>query len=257
MFRSGLVSITFRKLEPKEIVDLVARAGLDAIEWGGDIHVPHGQLETARTVRGTTEKSGLTISSYGSYYRVGESEKEGLSFKSVLDTAIELGAPLVRVWAGKRSSDKADEEYFDAVVRESRRIADMAGDAGLSIAYEFHGGTLTDTNASARVLLENVNHDRALAYWQPPRDSTLDYCLDGIEAMLPWLSVIHVFHWVGADRFLLEEGRETWKTFLSKIRESGRDHFALLEFVQDHDPDNFLKDAETLKQLLAEANTTV
>ncbi len=32
MIRPGLVSITFRKLSPRQIVDLVTQAGLDAIE---------------------------------------------------------------------------------------------------------------------------------------------------------------------------------------------------------------------------------
>jgi hypothetical protein len=62
--------------------------------------------------------------------------------------------------------------------------------------------------------------------------------------------VVHAFHWVGKDRFLLEEGRDTWKTYLSKMEESGRDHPVLLEFVMDYDPENFLKDAKTLKQLV-------
>ena len=35
MLIPGLVSITFRPLSPREIVDLVAEAGLKAIEWGG------------------------------------------------------------------------------------------------------------------------------------------------------------------------------------------------------------------------------
>ena len=53
----GLVSITFRALAPREIVDLAARARLAGIEWGGDIHVPHGDLQRAgeagRMTRGT------------------------------------------------------------------------------------------------------------------------------------------------------------------------------------------------------------
>ena len=47
---TGLVSITFRRLNPLEIVSLVAENGLTAIEWGGDIHVPPGKLKLARDV---------------------------------------------------------------------------------------------------------------------------------------------------------------------------------------------------------------
>ena len=51
----------------------------------------------------------------------------------------------------------------------------MASSAGLTIAYEFHGGTLTDTNDSAVRLLEEVAHDAVLCYWQPPTGTSEEY----------------------------------------------------------------------------------
>ena len=45
IIKSGLVSITFRELNPLEIIRLVSKAGLDGIEWGGDVHVPHGDIK--------------------------------------------------------------------------------------------------------------------------------------------------------------------------------------------------------------------
>ena len=109
MISSGLVSITFRKLSPREIVDLVAKAQLDAIEWGGDVHVPHGDLSAAKDVHKMTNDAGLSLSSYGSYYRVGHDEP--VPFGEVLETAVELKAPTIRVWAGKKGSNDADEAY--------------------------------------------------------------------------------------------------------------------------------------------------
>ncbi|MHC4505194.1 MAG: sugar phosphate isomerase/epimerase family protein, partial [Planctomycetota bacterium] len=109
MIRSGLTSITFRKLSPEEIVRLTAEAGLDGIEWGGDVHVPPGEVDTARRVASMTSEAGLAVSSYGSYYRVGHDEP-GL-FAPVLETAIALGAPIIRVWAGRVASREADEAY--------------------------------------------------------------------------------------------------------------------------------------------------
>ena len=51
MIKIGLVSISFRDLFPKQIVDMVAEVGLDAIEWGGDVHVPHGDSRGRRSQR--------------------------------------------------------------------------------------------------------------------------------------------------------------------------------------------------------------
>ncbi len=71
MICPGLVSVSFRSLNCKEITELVKNAGLSSIEWGGDIHVPQGDLKKAREVRKMTQDAGLMTAAYGSYYRAG------------------------------------------------------------------------------------------------------------------------------------------------------------------------------------------
>lgn len=36
----GLTSISFRGKTCTEVIGLAKKAGLDGIEWGGDVHVP-------------------------------------------------------------------------------------------------------------------------------------------------------------------------------------------------------------------------
>ena len=247
MIHTGLVSITFRKFSPAEIIDLVVQSGLEGIEWGGDVHIPHGDLQRATEVYRMTVKAGLRVVSYGSYYCVGHDEP--VPFDTVLETAIKLKAPTIRVWAGKQRSADADVEYRSHVVQESRRIADMAKAAGITISYEFHGGTLTDTNVSALKLLKVVSHNNIKTYWQPIGGATFEYCLEGLKGIVPWLSNIHVFQWkANYGRQLLAEGRDIWKHYLKVAAGSGRDHFALIEFVKDGAPEVFLQDAKTLKE---------
>lgn len=258
MILSALVSITFRKLSPREIVDLVSRAGLHGIEWGGDVHVPHGDLGRAREVRRMTEDAGLHIAAYGSYYRVGH--EEPCPFGDVLETAVALGAETVRVWAGKQGSEAADAEYWNQVVQTSRQIADLAAAAGVTVAYEYHGGTLTDTNASALRLLESVAHDNIQSYWQPPRGATRAYCLEGLKAILPWLSNLHVFAWRvpegggPVERRPLAEGEADWEHYLRNATSADGDRYAEIEFVRDDAPESFLTDAAALVSWLARAN---
>ena len=257
MIHSGLVSITFRKLSPAEIVALATRAGVKGIEWGGDVHVPHGDLKQARTVYKMTHDAGLAIPSYGSYYRVGD--QTPCPFETVLETAVELSAPLIRVWAGTRGTAQADATYRDAVIRDSRRIADLAASAGLTVAYEFHGGTLTDSNKAARSLLDDVAHPAMGCYWQPKTGATLDYHLAGISAVGPSLANIHVFQWrlltppsTGYIRDPLATGAATWRACLARIAADGRDHFAMLEYVRDDSPEACVQDAATLNTWLEE-----
>ncbi len=258
MIYGGLVSITFRKLSPQEIVDLVVESGLQGIEWGGDIHVPHGDVQQARLVRTMTEDAELQIPAYGSYYRVGH--QEPCPFEEVLETTVALGTPIVRVWAGKEGTDTADEATWDRVVEDSQRIGDLAAEAGVTVVYEFHGGTLTDTNDSARQLLERVDRENVQTYWQPPRGAGIETCLEGLDAIMPWLTHVHVFSWREPEqhgpalRLPLAAGEEAWSRFLPKIASSGRDCFAEIEFVRDDDPAQFLQDAAALTRWLQKVN---
>jgi sugar phosphate isomerase/epimerase len=255
MIYSGLVSVTFRQLSPEQIIDLVKQAGLDGIEWGGDIHVPHGDLKQAAELRRLTEQAGLATSAYGSYYRVGHSEAEGLSFQEVLATAIELGAPTIRVWAGRQGSAEASAAYRAQVAADSRRIAELSAAHQLTVAYEYHANTLTDHHESAVRLLQEADHPNLSTFWQPPNQADQAERLAGLNAILPKLTHIHIFNWDSQrNRFPLAGAEAAWTAFLETIRQTGRDHYASLEFVQNDDPENFRRDAQTLKQWLQQVN---
>jgi sugar phosphate isomerase/epimerase len=241
MIHTGLVSVTFRPLSPQAIIDLVAGAGLVGIEWGGDVHVPHGDVGCARQVQRWTADAGLEVVSYGSYYRVGHAEP--VPFEAVVETALALGAPVVRVWAGKRGSAQADDAYRRRVVQDSVRIAEQAQAAGLTVAYEYHGNTLTDASDSALQLLREVDHGAMRTYWQPGAESEEAASMGGLRAVLPWLVHVHV----NQGRRPLSEGADVWRRWLDVVQSTGREHYALIEFVQDDAPEAFARDAATLR----------
>ena len=253
MLTTGLVSITFRKLVPADIIALVRQAGLTGIEWGGDVHVPHGDLGRAREVCQRTRDAGLAVAAYGSYYRINQSAATGLRFETVLDTAIALGAPTIRVWAGPRGSAQADTAYRTVIASEARRIADLAQAAGITVASEYHDGTLTDTAASAQTMLREIQHPNFLTFWQPHNGLPVEPNLAGLRAILPQLANVHCFHWLPPhnERRPLAEGAAVWQQYFATVKSSGREHCVLLEFVVGDEPANFLRDAATLRQLVA------
>ncbi len=251
----GLVSITFRNFSAREIVDLVRKAGLRGIEWGGDVHAPHGDERAAAEVKKLTTGAGLRVAAYGSYYRAGESEAEGLEFSSVLASAIALDAPTIRIWAGRRASRDADPDYRKQVEDDICRVADLAAAHNITISLEYHGNTLTDTNASAQQILREIDHDNLFTYWQPPVRMDDTERRAGLRAILPRLSNLHVFYWTPTDKGFakhpLEQGKTAWNAYLEIVNRTGRDHWALLEFVRDDTPEQFLLDAAILKELTA------
>jgi 3-dehydroshikimate dehydratase len=253
MIWPGLVSITFRALSPAEVVALVRQAGLRGIEWGGDIHAPHGNFTRAREVKELTQEAGLVVAAYGSYYRAGQSENAGLAFADVLETAIELGAPVIRVWAGTAGSASASPEVRAHVVADLRRIATLAAVAQVGVSLEFHNGTLTDTSDSTLRLLTEVKHPNLSTYWQPPLDQDTTSAVKDLRSLLPHLTHVHVYHWrtASTDRLPLAAGAERWRTFLQVAATAPGDRYAMLEFVEGDAPANFLRDAATLKRWLS------
>ena len=245
--RTGLTSITFRQLNCAEIVELVRQAGLDGIEWGGDIHVPPGQLEAAREARRLTEDAGLVCSSYGSYYRLGD-DRPQQPFEMVLDTAEALGVAMVRIWPGSQGSEQAGAVYRRLVAQEAHDAGTMAAARGMQVAFEFHGGSLTDTAESAVELLESVNHPAVGTYWQPPLPLAVEKRCEGLQLLMPWVRNVHVFQWTGPhnERLALSAGVEAWTRYLEVLGTTERDGFLLIEYVRDDAPEAFLEDARVL-----------
>ena len=256
----GLVSISFRGRTPAELIAASARAGLQGIEWGGDRHVPHGNLAVAREVAARTREAGLQVAAYGSYYRVGRDESQQVSFAQVLDTAVALQAPLIRVWAGEQGSAETLPADRQRIIAESRRIGRMARAAGLGVAFEFHRHTLTDTTGSALDLLQSTADAELRSYWQPPVGWTHAEQLDALRRLRPYLAHLHVYQWApDGSREPLAAGIGAWSIFLAEAATAPRpeglpQRWALLEFVKDDSLDQFQQDAETLIRMLSQVD---
>lgn len=250
MLKTGLCSITFRQLSAEEIIELAVKAGIEGVEWGSDVHVPAGDLIRAKEVAERTEQADLEITSYGSYYRAGESNMNAASFEDILQTAIKLGAPSIRIWAGRQGSNEADAHYREEVISDARRVASMASEHDISINFEYHGGTLTDTKESARQLMKEVHHENVGIYWQPEIGRDSDYRMASIKDIQDWLTHVHVFHWEGTDRLPLKNGKEEWESYIKLLKETSQKRYLMLEFVKGDDQEQFFRDAEVLKGLL-------
>jgi 3-dehydroshikimate dehydratase len=250
-FIPGLVSVTFRQFPVEKIAQLASQAGLKSIEWGGDIHVPHGNLAAAARARKLCADAGLSISAYGSYYRAWASAKT-LNFGSVLDTAEALGTQTVRVWAGNLASAAASSGFQQAVVGDLKRVCALAAERNCSISLEFHGGTLTDNATATNALIEAVAAPNLTTYWQPPVGLSPDQCLAGLTSVLPHLQNLHVFHWWPDQhhRLPLSDGADAWRQYLDAAADAAKPRHVSLEFVRDDDPDQFRRDAKTLLNLL-------
>ncbi len=239
--------MTLRSLTPEAVIELAAECGLEALEWGGDVHVPAGDLDGARAVAHRTRTAGLRCASYGSYLHAGHHDVAGTT--ATMATAAALGAPNVRVWTdwiGPAPAPSARQ----AVVDDLGAIAAAAADHGLTVSLEFHPGTLTETAASTVSLLADVGADNLFSYWQPPHDLDRPALLGSWLAMREASSHLHVFRWrTPEDRRPLEEGEDLWPSVFASQPTTGRwrgPRVAFLEFVRDDDPLQLRADAAVL-----------
>jgi sugar phosphate isomerase/epimerase len=248
--RSGLCSVSFRQLAPDAILDLVVETGIEAIEWGADVHVPPGELAVADRLARRCAEAGVLTPSYGSYLLAGEFDQP---VTAVLETAATLGATTVRVWAGTVAPADADAMTRQRVAGHLASLVDRARAYGVDIAVEFHDGTLTDDAASTLELLADVADDRLRSYWQPRGGDPLERSLSELAALGDRLAHLHVFWWDGAHtRLPLADGHDLWRRVVAHTESMTADYerFAFLEFVPDDDVDAFRRDAATLRQLL-------
>ena len=256
MLRPGLVSVTYRALSPREIIALCLEAGLEGIEWGGDVHVPPYDLENARQVGQMTRDAGLAVAAYGSYWR----SNDDAPFEPILETALALGAPTIRVWAGKIDVKDATETDWHSVSAHLARACEMAKVVGVQVATEFHGGTLTATGTGARRLLDEVGADLK-TLWQPLRigdnfDRLIPENVDELIAVAASLSNIHVYEWANDEngkrqRFSLENSAQ-WPRYVEALREIGGERWMLLEFVPDDAPDILTREAAALCEFIGD-----
>ncbi len=250
MFESGLVSATFRGLTIDDIVELTAQNGLHCIEWGGDVHLPPGDVERAYQVAKLTQSAGLRVSSYGTYFRIGITPIG--QFADILTTASAVGAKLVRVWAYDRYFEEWDGPVWNSLVESARMIAQMAEKFGIKVCLECHNRTLTENYYSALRFLQAVDHPALRMYWQPNEYRDFAYNLEAAQALSLYIECIHVFHWDAQGHYPLKDGIGEWKAYLSVFRERlpQKQLPLLLEFMPDNKVESLPAESQALKRLI-------
>jgi 3-dehydroshikimate dehydratase len=246
VMRLGMCSVTLRAMPVDAVLGVAVDAGLACVEWGGDVHVPCGDLATAETVRARTADAGLAVASYGSYLRCGRTDAAEIA--RTVATAAVLDAPRIRVWAGVSASIDASQGVRDEVARDARRLVDEAAASGLTVAFEFHGGTLTDDPASALRLLADA--PGTATYWQPPNNVPDATVLAGLDRVLPQVAAAHVFSWwPRTHRLPLGARKGMWRKAFARLKEHG-ELDCLLEFVPGDDPALVRRETDSLRQLI-------
>lgn len=222
----GLVSVSFRKHSVEEIISLVKLANLKCIEWGGDVHVPENDFENAKRVATLTQKAGLFVSAYGTYYKLGQ----GMDFAPFLKTAKLLGTTNLRVWAGNKKPSDISAEERELWTKEAKKISIKAKKEGCKVLFEYHPNTLTETADSALQLISDVDEENCRLYWQPWYKLSKQENVNELKKIYNYVEMVHMFYWEGHSvRKFLKEGKDEIKEFLKIL--TTKEIPILLEFL--------------------------
>lgn len=254
MIKTGLVSLSFNDHSIIDVVRLVANNCLQSIEWSGDRHVPVGEVELAKRVRQITESHALEVAAYGSHYRAGFGEGNGYPFDAVLQTAVALGAPTIRVWAGNQSPDRASFNLCNDVNADLNRIATLAQRYGIAIAVEMQLITLAETAEAAKRIMDSVRHRNLSIIWKMRTDVLPEVNTDDLIKLLPLISDFRVSYNRRGDRRPLHEGESAWKGWLHKLKRDKGDRYALLENIAHDDVEQLAQDSQKLRDWVYVAN---
>ena len=240
-FKAGLVSISFRDKTPEQIVKAVKDAGLEAIEWGSDVHATPDKAEAVATL---CKKEGVSVCSYGSYFRLGVNSISEL--EQYIAAAKTLGTDIIRIWGynkGYADMTKAEREF---VISEGKKAADVAKNSGVTLCLECHNKTYTDCIEGALEIMSAVDSDSFQMYWQPNQFKSEQYNIEFAKALADKVKVVHAFNWEGKEKYPLCDAIEIWKKYLAFFKEGTP---VLLEFMPDGRIESLETEAKALKEI--------
>ena len=246
-YRLGVVSVSFRDRTPDEILKAAQGAGLDCVEWGSDVHAPCRDYERLCEIAELQEKYGLICSSYGTYFRLGQTPIEELD--DYIDAAKRLGTDVLRLWCGTKSRADMTDAECEALLSSCRQAAARAEEHGVLLCMECHRKTFTENPDDAVWLVQSVNSRHFRMYWQPFQWQTVEQNIENAKKIAPYAMHIHVFHWKGSEKLPLEDAIDEWQGYLGAF---SAPRTLLLEFMPNGNVEELSGEARALKTIVGE-----
>ena len=242
----GLTSLTFRKRSIRETAEIAASLGLSGIEWGvSDLHMNLGSKEKAQEIKALSAEYGLEVFSLGSYCTM----TDYADCVKNLQTAAMLDAPIIRVWAGEKASAAVAPEEYKRITENAAKMADDAVKYGITLGFEYHRNTLTDTAEGAVRLVRDIGADNAKLYWQQDSEISLAENEKNLLTVKPYLcGNLHIHNYTDAafSYMPLEGIRDRIGRYYELL--SDRDYRLMVEFCRKSLPESLADDVRVLRE---------
>jgi sugar phosphate isomerase/epimerase len=246
-YKLGLVSVSFRAHTPKDILEAVRSTGLSCIEWGSDIHAPCHNVGQLMEIAAMQKEYGISCSSYGTYFRLGETPIEEL--EAYIQAAGLLGTNILRLWCGGKSGKNMTEEERRALFEVCQKAAGIAENNRMILCMECHKGTFTEDPDDAVRLMETINSPHFRMYWQPFQWQDPEENIINATKIANYAEHIHVFNWRGKEKLPLAEATRDWQSYLKLF---SKPRTLLLEFMPNGTLEELALEADALRAIIGE-----
>ncbi len=244
-FKTGVASVTFRNKTVSEVVEIAKKAGVDYIEWGGDVHVK--TLEDAIEAKRICDENGIKICSYGSYYRVGSCDEK--KWEEICLVASRMGASSVRVWLGNKNSEDTSPDEYALLFEDLKNMCSVAGKYNLLVCPECHDNTFNNNTDAFLKIRSELNADNFKTYFQS-RYFRFGYDVDRIERTFDYIENVHVSY---RDLVKEQRFRKKDKHYLDKLLHNfvkmNFGGVVLIEFTKGSKEKCFIKDVGKIKNI--------
>ena len=242
-FSLGLCSVTFRKKSAAQVIEIAKKAGIEYIEWGGDVHVTN--IEEARLVKSVCDNEGIKISSYGSYFNcIDYDEKKWIQ---VCEIAKKMNAASVRVWLGRKNSEVTSDDEYQRLAENTGKMCDIAKKYGLIVCPECHDNTFNNNTDAFLKIAAEMKKDNFKTYFQS-RYFRMEYDLDRIDRTFDYIKDVHVsYRDLKREQRFRKKDRNYLDTLLKKLESKNFGGIVMVEFVSRDSEAVFMRDAAKLK----------
>jgi sugar phosphate isomerase/epimerase len=235
-----------------DFVDLCARFGLDGTEPTAYYVPTPVSAAYLRRLRRRAFLHGLTISgtAIGNTFTHPpgpELEKEIAHVKAWTDHAAELGAPVIRIFAGDLPKGTSEEEARKRCIEAIQRCCEYAGERGVILALENHGGIVTRAD-QLLAIVKAVKSDWFGVNWDSGNFRSADPYAE-LEMTAPYAVTAQIKVGIGSPSGKREADLPR---VVGILKNAGYRGFVALEYEEEEDPTTAVpRHLETLRRLIS------
>lgn len=208
----SFMSFSTPSLSLADMLEVARRYGYDGVEPRLDAQHAHGiEVDTTAeqriSIRQQVADIGIPLVCLATSLRYADPALTDEMIRGTherIDLAGDLGVPAIRVFGGRIPDGINRDEAIEQLVRSLGRVADHAGERGVTVCLETHDDWCDPAHVAT--VLERVNHAAIAANWDimhPVRRCNVPID-SAFETLKPWIRHLHIHD--GTDAGLVPIG---------------------------------------------------